>query len=162
GWTLRIRVGWTSPLSRSPPSVSSCAQGAPQMSSSSENTATILVVEDDADNRENLREILELDGYKVVTASTVAELLCLVPDLKPDLVLADRKLPDGTAEQFIPHLLRLWPSPPPIIVYTGYSDFEGAIAALRMGVRDYILKPGGVDQLRAAVARALSRKLEQP
>ena len=57
-----------------------------------------LIIEDDADTRANLRDILEMDDYEVAAASTFAEALarCDWPTLAA--VILDRKLPDGNAE----------------------------------------------------------------
>src|SRR5437868_5317931 len=90
----------------------------------------ILVVDDDADTRANLCDILEMDGHRVETAGTAAEVLRR--DRWSDLaaVLLDRRLPDGSAEELLPRLRHLAPGAAVLIV-TGYADLEGAIAALR-------------------------------
>jgi DNA-binding NtrC family response regulator len=94
--------------------------------------AHILVVDDDADARANLCDILELDDYRVETAGSLAEALDR-EDWSPYVaVLLDRKLPDGTAEEALPRLRQLAPGAAVLIV-TGYSDLHGAIAALRQG-----------------------------
>src|SRR5207253_1235822 len=67
-------------------------------------------------------------------------------------ILLDRKLPDGMAEDLLPRLRRLAPDAAVLIV-TGYADLHGAIAALRQGAVDYILKPINPDALRASLAR---------
>jgi len=112
----------------------------------------ILVVEDDADTRANLRDILEADGYEISTAATAAE--ALQRDNWPDLfaIILDRKLPDGTANVLLPKFRTLAPEAAVIIV-TGYSDLEGAIAALREGAADYILKPVDPATLLARLSR---------
>ncbi|MDB5388330.1 MAG: kinE 1 [Planctomycetaceae bacterium] len=63
-------------------------------------------------------------------------------------IILDRKLPDGTAEEYLPELRKLSPSAAVIIV-TGYADIDGAIAALREGAADYVLKPIKPESLRA-------------
>ncbi len=110
-----------------------------------------LVIEDDADTRSNLRDILEMDGYLVEAAANMAEAIA-----RPDWsrfagVILDRRLPEGNAEEFLPRLRQLAPQSAFVIV-TGYADLEGAIAALRYGAADYILKPLNPDILRARLA----------
>lgn len=117
---------------------------------------TIIVVDDDEDTRLNLRDILELDGYQVEVAGTARELLGRSSWESVVLVLLDRKLPDSTPQQVLPQLKQQAPSVAVIIV-TGYGDIEGAIAALRSGAADYILKPVSPDALRASIQRILER-----
>jgi signal transduction histidine kinase/FixJ family two-component response regulator len=117
----------------------------------------VLAIDDDLDTRANLSDILELDNYHVETAGTAAE--ALQRDSWRDFfaIILDRKLPDGNAEELLPQLQRLAPQAA-ILIVTGYSDLEGAIAALRQGAADYILKPINPDALRASLARIAERK----
>jgi len=117
----------------------------------------ILVVDDDADTRLNLCDILELDGYQVEVAGTAQELLARERWGDVSLVLLDRKLPDGTPQDIVPRIGREAPHVATIIV-TGYADIEGAISALRIGAADYILKPVNPDALRASIQRVLQRQ----
>jgi len=112
----------------------------------------ILVVDDDADTRANLCDILELDGHRVATAATAAEVLGRDDWPRFAAVLLDRRLPDGTAEELLPRLRERAPEAAVLIV-TGHADLQGAIAALRQGAADYILKPINPDALRASLAR---------
>jgi PAS domain S-box-containing protein len=116
----------------------------------------ILVVDDDPDTRSNLRDILELDDYRVETASTAAEVLKRNDWDQVAAVLLDRRLPDGNAEELLPRLRQLAPEAA-ILIVTGYADLQGAIAALRQGAADYILKPINPDALRASLTRIAER-----
>ncbi len=116
----------------------------------------VLVVEDDADTRANLCDILELDDHQVDTAATIAEALDRHNWSKYSAIILDRQLPDGNAEQLLPKLRQLAPEAAVMIV-TGYSDLGGAIAALRQGAQDYIIKPINPDALRASLARLAER-----
>jgi hypothetical protein len=115
------------------------------------NPLRILVIEDDRDTRENLCDILELDGYQVETASTIAAVSARDDLATFGAIILDRRLPDGTADEFLPQLKRQAPQAS-IIVVTGYGDLDGAIAALRAGAADYTLKPVNADALRARLA----------
>jgi two-component system sensor kinase FixL len=117
----------------------------------------VLVIEDDADTRANLCDILELDAHRVDTAASVAEALDRTNWEDYSAVLLDRLLPDGNAEQLLPRLKQLAPDAA-IMVVTGYSDLGGAIAALRQGAADYILKPVNADALRASLTRIAERR----
>lgn len=117
----------------------------------------ILVIEDDADTRANLRDILELDDHRVVTAAHAAEALDRDNWDQFGAIILDRGLPDATAEQLLPRLKALAPDAA-VIVVTGYADIQGAIAALRQGATDYILKPINPDALRASLVRVAERR----
>jgi PAS domain S-box-containing protein len=117
----------------------------------------VLVVDDDEDTRLNLSDILELDGYRVEVAGTARELLGRKRWDDVALVLLDRKLPDGSPQELIPQIRQHAPQSA-IIVVTGYADIEGAIAALRSGAEDYILKPVNPDALRAGIQRVFERQ----
>ena len=67
----------------------------------------VLVIDDDADTRLNLSDILELDAYRVETAGTAAEALARHNWPQFGAIILDRKLPDGTAEELLPRLRRL-------------------------------------------------------
>jgi two-component system sensor kinase FixL len=121
----------------------------------------ILIVEDDADTRENLRDILELDGYRIDEAATVAEALDREDWSGYSVILLDRKFPDGRAADLLPQLKRLAPGAA-VIIMTGFADVEGAISALRQGTADYLLKPINADELRARIRRlAEHRRAEE-
>jgi PAS domain S-box-containing protein len=66
-------------------------------------------------------------------------------------MILDRRLPDGTADLFLPVLRKRAPNAS-IVVVTGYGDQAGAVAALRSGAADYTLKPVNADALRARLA----------
>ncbi len=113
---------------------------------------TVLVVDDDPDARANLRDILDLDGYPVEEAGSVAQALARADWCRFGAVVLDRQLPDGTAEDLLPRLRRLAPDAA-VVVVTGYADVRGAIAAFRLGAVDYVLKPVDPDDLRARLGR---------
>jgi PAS domain S-box-containing protein len=117
----------------------------------------VLVVDDDADTRSNMRDLLGMDGHEVETAGTVAEVLDRPSWDGVAAILLDRKLPDGSADELLPRLKQLAPEAA-ILIVTGYSDLQGAIAALRQGAADYILKPIVPDNLRASLLRIVDRR----
>jgi len=121
----------------------------------------ILAVEDDADALSNLQDILELDGFQVTGASTLREASAGRHWSDFAVILLDRRLPDGMAEDVLPEIRRDAPHSA-VIVITGHADLEGAIAALRAGAADYLLKPVNPELLRAAVSRAVRlREMEE-
>lgn len=117
----------------------------------------ILVIEDDADTRLNLRDILELDDHHVESAGTAAEALGRGDLSRFSAVILDRQLPDAVADDLLPKL-RVRAPGAAVIVVTGYSDLQGAIAALRQGAADYILKPLNPEALHASLNRVAERR----
>jgi PAS domain S-box-containing protein len=117
----------------------------------------ILVIEDDPDARDNLLDILELDDHHVATAASAAEAMARADWKHFAAIILDRRLPDATAEQLMPRLKAAAPDAA-VIVITGYADLQGAIAALRQGATDYILKPLNVDLLRTSLGRIAERR----
>lgn len=117
---------------------------------------SLLIVEDDPDTRGNLIDILEMDGYRVQAAETFGQAQREARWDEYFAIVLDRKLPDGNSENFLPQLRQLAPQSAVVIV-TGYEDLTGAVAALRNGASDYLIKPVDPDTLRARL-RQLSEK----
>lgn len=118
---------------------------------------TALIVEDDDDTRDNLCDILELDGYRVEAVGTMRQALAERDWSSVAMIILDRRLPDGSAEELLPRLKKLAPEAD-VIVATGFADLDGAIAALRNGAADYVLKPINADALRTRLAQLVERR----
>jgi signal transduction histidine kinase len=127
-----------------------------------QETHRILVIEDDEDTRANLRDLLELDDYQVQAAASFSEALQYVSSAKEngnefDVFIVDRKLPDGTVEDWLPRLKQA-ASQAAFIIITAYADIEGVIAALHGGADDYLLKPFNPELLRKTLDRIIALK----
>lgn len=121
----------------------------------------VLVIEDDADTRSNLCDILELDNHEVEVAAAAAEVLGRTDWRDIEVVILDRRLPDGTADDLLPVLKERAPNAA-VLVVTGFADVEGAVTALRRGASDYLIKPINPDALRASLHRiAEARRAER-
>jgi PAS domain S-box-containing protein len=121
------------------------------------SAGTILVIEDDPDARANLRDILEMDEYCVQGASSIAEAVARSTIQQAQIIILDRRLPDGNALDFLPKLRSQAPKSTVVIV-TAHSDLEGAIEALRHGAADYILKPVNPETLRIRISRLMQEQ----
>ncbi len=117
----------------------------------------VLVIDDDADTRSNLTDILELDDYRVDTAASAAEALGRTDWSCYSAILLDRRLPDASAAELLPRLKKLAPQAT-ILIVTGYADLHDAIAAMRQGAADYITKPINPEALRASLLRSAERR----
>ena len=117
----------------------------------------ILVIEDDPDAQANLRDILEMDGYAIETAQSMSEALAHSRIAETQVILLDRRLPEGNALMFLPRLRERAPDAALVIV-TAQSDLEGVIEALRHGAVDYILKPINPDSLRIRIGQLFEQR----
>ena len=120
-----------------------------------EHAPAVLVVEDEKQIRRFVRASLEEEGCRVFEAGTLASGLVEAGERKPDLIMLDLGLPDGTGVDFIRDL-RGW-SDVPILVLSARSNEKDKVQALDAGADDYLTKPFGVAELRAR-ARALLRR----
>jgi len=120
-------------------------------------TLDIVIIEDDVDASENLRDILELDQHRVTTFPSAADVLDSTDLARAHVILLDWKLPDGSALDMLPKLAEVAPQADVIIV-TGYGDFERAVSALREGAADYLLKPINAASLQASIRRLSHRR----
>ncbi|QDV86078.1 ATP-binding protein [Planctomycetes bacterium TBK1r] len=118
---------------------------------------SILIIEDDADTLTNLCDILELDGHHVVGACSLAEAKAWADRDAFQIVISDRKLPDGLIEDLLPELIDSVKGSD-IIVITGFADMQSTITAFRLGVTDYVIKPIIPDDLRSTVRRIADKK----
>jgi PAS domain S-box-containing protein len=117
----------------------------------------ILIVEDHDDARQNLCDILALDRHEVHATVTAAAALEHAHCGTAEVIILDRQLPDGLADELLPRFKTAAPQADMIVV-TGYADLEGTIRALREGASDYILKPISPDALRASLRRIAQRR----
>ena len=122
---------------------------------------TVLLVEDELDLRELVREILEGQGYQVLEASTGAEAIRLWEgqDQKIDLLLSDMIMPEGMSGRELAEKLQKSDPDLPVIITSGYSqDMIERDAALDERIR-FFSKPFHPAQLAQAVRECLdSRK----
>lgn len=119
--------------------------------------ASILVIDDEAGMRNFLAKILGSRVKRVEAAASPAEATEKLDQAHFDLVILDNIMPGSTgldwvAEQRLKGLFA------DVILITAYADLETAIAALRAGVSDFVLKPFRANQILGAVARTLDRK----
>ena len=88
----------------------------------------ILVVDDDSSLREICQRHLEKNGYVVRTADCVAAGIEAYKSEKPDLMLLDLKMPDGSGQDVLAEITTLG-NPPPVIVVTAFNDARMAVTS---------------------------------
>jgi DNA-binding response OmpR family regulator len=121
---------------------------------------TILIVDDDADVREALREQLELtEEFVAADAATAAEGLRLAKEARPDLILLDVELPDMDGREAL-KLMRSSGVSSPVVMLTAASGDSDTILGLESGANAYVTKPFKFSVLLAHI-RAQLRSHEQ-
>jgi len=124
------------------------------------SAAKILVIDDEKSIREFLTILLQQEDYEVATAASVGEGIEQLTDSRPDLVMCDLKLPDGTGLEVLQHA-RAHHIETPFIIITAHTTPQHALEALRAGAAEYLSKPFNVDDLKAILTKLLSQ-LETP
>lgn len=112
----------------------------------------ILVVDDDQDSCELLREIFSAEGWHVDTALSPSQAFSLAETEKIDLVVSDVNL---EANQSGLDLLKDLRTQCPVILVTGFGTLDSAVAAAREGAWDFVSKPFKVQEVVAIARRAL-------
>lgn len=100
----------------------------------------ILIIDDNADLRLLLKNLLTSHGYSAFVAASGAEGLGMVKTIPPDLIVCDFKLHDMDGREVLQEVRKISPFIP-VIIITGYSDMHTAIEVMRLGAIDYIIKP---------------------
>ena len=114
----------------------------------------ILVVDDDQDSCELLREIFAVQGWSVETALSPVQALSVAQKQEIDLVVSDVNL---ESDQSGLDLLRDLRSQCPVILITGFGTLDFAVEAAREGAWDFISKPFKVEEVVAIARRALEQ-----
>lgn len=117
----------------------------------------VLVVDDDADMREWVKEELESEGFSVETAAGGRAGVARVKEGGVDVVVSDVKMPDLDGLDLLREIREVEPSPFVIIV-TGFGSIDTAIRAVKLGAYDYITKPFKIDQLLLSIDKALAER----
>jgi two-component system response regulator HydG len=119
--------------------------------------ARVLIVDDEPDMVDNCARILGRTGYDCVTTTDPRRALELLDSERPDLLLADLKMPEVDGMALLRRARELDPALPVILV-TAFATIESAVAAIKEGAFDYLPKNFSVEQLRVAVERALRHR----
>jgi DNA-binding NtrC family response regulator len=104
--------------------------------------------------RTTLEEALRTSGYSVRSTASGEDVAGLVAREPADLVILDMVLPGTDGLQVLQDLSRQKPGLP-VIMITGHASISSAIAAMKMGALDYIVKPFRLDEIERVVGRAL-------
>ncbi len=125
------------------------------------STPHVLVVDDEADIRTLIKDILTDEGYEVTNAGDAAEARAARQDGQFDLILLDIWMPDTDGIS----LLREWSAQGdldcPVVIMSGHGTVDTAVEATRLGAFDFIEKPLSIAKLLRTVERALEAAKRQ-
>ncbi len=124
----------------------------------SERKTTILLIEDDLSLLDNTCEILRLNGYEVLTASSAKKGVETLVGSKPDLILCDIQMP-GPKGHVVLHYAKLSPenSNIPFLFFSAQTEPKAIFDAMEAGADDYLQKPFLVEELLDIVEKHVKK-----
>lgn len=123
-------------------------------------SVSILVIDDDANLRKTLSDILRVKGYHPILAGSGAEALGAMAQNTVGLALVDLRLPDMSGLEVMARIKAISPLTE-VIILTGHASMETAINATSQGAFSYLLKPYQVDKLLLTIKRGIERQQAQ-
>jgi CheY-like chemotaxis protein len=111
-------------------------------------SCSILVVDDDTDARETIRDVLEDEGFRVVTAINGKDALDKLETLEPCVILLDLLMPVMTGTQFMEALPASKGAGSPVVIVSAYDTL-----AVSLNARGFIRKPVELDDLIQTVRK---------
>jgi DNA-binding NtrC family response regulator len=127
------------------------------VSTSADEAADVLVVEDRDSLRTMLRLALESAGYGVLEARDQPEAEAYLRTRLPAVVITDLRLPSGDGLGVL-RAVKAAESSVPVVVMTAYGGVQDAVAAMKDGALDFLAKPVDPEHLRLVVARAVAQQ----
>ena len=126
-------------------------------SSAPDELGSILIIDDEAEIRESLQTLLELENYKAEGAETAEAGLARLANTPYDLVLLDIGLPDRNGLEVLEEIRDRDPNLP-VIVITAHGTVNNAIRAMQIGASNFVAKPWDNEKLLADVGAAVGRR----
>jgi two-component system NtrC family response regulator len=118
---------------------------------------TILIIDDEAAQRDVLTGYLKKKGYKILSASSGKEGIETANSNQVDIIFSDYKMPDITGLEVLEQVKKINPEISFVIV-TAYGTVENAVKAMRLGAYDYLSKPIDLDELDLMIGRIIENK----
>jgi DNA-binding NtrC family response regulator len=115
--------------------------------------ATVLVIDDEEEIRENIERLLASEGYNCRTLGDPTRFRQVRTEVNPDVLITDLRMP-GADGMTILAAARADDPTLPVILITGFASLSSAVEAMQEGAFDYLAKPFTAEQLFAAVDRA--------
>ncbi len=119
---------------------------------------SILVVDDDSDTQDLLKEVLVAEGYGVITSGSAEEALKIGEQEAIDVIISDVKLGSSLNGLDVLRAYRAIQPESAVILITAFGSMETAIEAVKAGAFDYISKPFKIEEVLLQVSRALDNR----
>ncbi|MGC4091762.1 MAG: sigma-54 dependent transcriptional regulator [Polyangiaceae bacterium] len=119
---------------------------------------TVLIVDDDRSFRILTEAGLAGEGFEVRSAATLRKAREELDSGAPDVMILDRRLPDGDGIALLQELNASGSNVIPVIVVTAYGDIDSAVAAIQAGAVDYLTKPINVADLLIKIHKVLETR----
>lgn len=119
---------------------------------------TILIVEDELLLARNMVRFLQHRGFEATTVATLAAGIERYEELRPEIVLTDHNLPDGSGISLIRHIRKL-DAGVKIVMITAHGNVEVAVEAMKSGADDYLTKPVALEEVGLLADRLASHAL---
>lgn len=123
---------------------------------SEDTRARLLIIDDEAEIRDVLLEVLS-ESHRCAAVSSAEKALAVLATERFDLIISDISMHRMSGLEMVPHVLKTAPEAV-IIMISGAQTMESAIEALRVGAFDYIMKPFDLRHVEVAVERALEHR----
>ena len=117
----------------------------------------VLVVDDESGVRFGIRDFLEQHGYEIEEAETCQDAQHLFRTSRPDIVIADYMMPDGTALDLLPRLKEI-DAQIPLLVLTAHGSIDLAVRAIKEGAEQFLTKPLELPTLLVILQRLLQKQ----
>jgi DNA-binding NtrC family response regulator len=117
----------------------------------------VLVVDDESGVRFGIRDFLEQHGYEIDEAESCQDAQDIFRTSRPDIVIADYMLPDGTALDLLPRLKEI-DSGTPLLVLTAHGSIDLAVRAIKEGAEQFLTKPLELPTLLVILQRLLQKQ----
>jgi DNA-binding NtrC family response regulator len=122
-----------------------------------ESAGRILIIDDEAEIRESLETLLQLEGYTVEVAGSGSDGIAQIGQRTFDVVILDLALPDKNGMDVLGEIRLLHPQQA-VIMITAYGTVENAVRAMQSGATNFIQKPWDNEKLLADVRAAVARQ----
>jgi DNA-binding NtrC family response regulator len=126
-----------------------------------DETRTILVVDDEAAQRQLLGSFVKSLGFRTEEASSAEDAVAMIHSHAPDMVLLDVRLPGMSGIEALAEIRKI-ADKLPVLLITAYADLRQAVAAVKGGADDYLAKPVDLDELETAIFDAIGPGEQEP
>ncbi len=121
---------------------------------------SILVVDDDPEMRALLYDVLRNEGYEVVEAKDGTEAVLALRSRSFDVIVMDKNMPGPSGLDLLPGFRRVAPRSQ-VIMMTAFGDVPSYMEAVEKGAVEFLFKPFRMEEMKAAIAKALGSAADQ-